>query len=340
MAYSSIEELQLLVDNQIEESTTLEYKSSFAKQKPSWKEELAKDVSAMANSNGGTIIYGIREKDGVNGHSIPEKLLPINNSDMSKDQLSQLLSANIQPVIEGLEIIFIPADDQSGFYVVNVPKGQTAHQNRICHIYYMRRSATIEAMEDYQIRDVMNRNKTPIIDIEFSLLKIVNKVTEQTLPMFMAKSGENKTYQEYEYLLKYRPVNKGEVYSKYINYFIYIPKILIDNSEKEYDEEDDYVIIYDDNLVRDVTAIHGMQKEYGTARYDPLLPGMYGNRRKVKLTFENVESVDDLQPIKLEVHADNSPTRIMFVDWNDIDFDEQEKIIVRGPFPTLNIPGY
>ena len=47
------EDIQKLIDNEVEESTILEYKASFATQSPKWKEELAKDVSAMANSNGG-----------------------------------------------------------------------------------------------------------------------------------------------------------------------------------------------------------------------------------------------------------------------------------------------
>ena len=59
----TINDLQKLIQNEIEESTVLEYKGSFAKQNPKWKEELAKDISALANSNGGTIIFGIREKE-------------------------------------------------------------------------------------------------------------------------------------------------------------------------------------------------------------------------------------------------------------------------------------
>lgn len=55
--------MQKLIQDEIEESTVLEYKSSFAIQNKKWKEELAKDVSALANSNGGNIIFGIREKN-------------------------------------------------------------------------------------------------------------------------------------------------------------------------------------------------------------------------------------------------------------------------------------
>ena len=70
----TINDLQKLIQNEIEESTVLEYKGSFAKQNPKWKEELAKDISALANSNGGTIIFGIREKESEGGNSISRKV--------------------------------------------------------------------------------------------------------------------------------------------------------------------------------------------------------------------------------------------------------------------------
>ena len=67
----SIEDIQSLIDNSIDECTELEYKRAFPKAKDNpkynWKEELAKDISAMANANGGTIIYGLSEKAGANG---------------------------------------------------------------------------------------------------------------------------------------------------------------------------------------------------------------------------------------------------------------------------------
>ena len=120
MEFKTIEDLQSLIDNEIEESTELEYKSSFAidDENKKWKKELAKDVSAMANSNGGTIIYGIRQKAGENGHAVPNELLPIPFVEMSKDKLSQLLSSNIQPVIDNVEITVITKDKESGFFVV------------------------------------------------------------------------------------------------------------------------------------------------------------------------------------------------------------------------------
>jgi predicted HTH transcriptional regulator len=59
------DDLQRLIDDEIQESLTLDYKASPALAKDSKsRDELCKDVSAFANSAGGQIIYGIEEKIG------------------------------------------------------------------------------------------------------------------------------------------------------------------------------------------------------------------------------------------------------------------------------------
>lgn len=165
MSIENLEDIQSLIDNEVEESTELEYKQSFAKKNPKWKEELAKDISAMANANGGIFIYGLAEKTVSNRRSIPEKIIPIVSTEMTKDQLSQLLSSNISPKIPNIEILVLPKDD-GNLFVVRVPKSTTAHQNKINHLYYIRRNAIVEVMEDYEIRDVMNRQSNPPLEIE------------------------------------------------------------------------------------------------------------------------------------------------------------------------------
>ena len=165
MTVESISDIQLLIDNSVEETTELEYKRSFAKTNPKWKEELAKDISAMANANGGIFIYGLAEKAASDGRSIPGSIMPIPPKEMTKDQLSQLISSNISPRINSIEISTIPYGEGNVF-VVKIPKSCTAHQNKISHLYYIRRNATVEVMEDYEIRDIMNRQSNPPLEID------------------------------------------------------------------------------------------------------------------------------------------------------------------------------
>lgn len=333
MKFKTIEDLQSLIDNEIEESTELEYKSSFAIDNKKWKEELAKDVSAMANANGGTIIYGIRQKEG--GRSVPSKLMPVSYENMSKDRLSQLLSSNIQPVIEGIEISIIPNDENGGFFIVEIPKSSTAHQNKISHLYYKRRNARIEVMEDYEIRDVMNRSKHPVIELEFVLHKTITNITEKPRRNILNEPlSEDKHYTETKYELKYRLVNNGKVYAKYINYFIFIPIEFVPENEKAYgsiDGNDKYYVFSGNNTVRDLMAGNGLNHEYGPARYNPILPGTKGEAKSIDLRFE--DDVKDLPVLQIgyTVAADNAPVRQKIVTQTDIKVVENTKAVTRDP---------
>jgi hypothetical protein len=58
----TIEGIQALIRSRTEESLTLEYKAAkalTATGKRDFRDEISKDVSSMANSAGGRIIYGV-----------------------------------------------------------------------------------------------------------------------------------------------------------------------------------------------------------------------------------------------------------------------------------------
>ena len=62
----SEEDIHNLIESKIEESIHLDFKASGALgTSSSQKKEIAKDVSSFANSDGGIIIYGIKEQNHV-----------------------------------------------------------------------------------------------------------------------------------------------------------------------------------------------------------------------------------------------------------------------------------
>src|SRR5687767_2325500 len=109
------DELRLLIANRVEESLSLDYKRGDALNSPQGdlRKEVTKDVSAFANSAGGTLIYGVAEGSGADKH-LPVSLAPVKRSLFGKERLEHLIN-NIQPRISGVEIIPIPlstsADD-------------------------------------------------------------------------------------------------------------------------------------------------------------------------------------------------------------------------------------
>ena len=77
-----IARLNTMISSKIEESNSLDYKAAGAffdgdKKKRDVRTEITKDISSMANSNGGTIIYGIAEYSEQAKRHLPEKIDPI-----------------------------------------------------------------------------------------------------------------------------------------------------------------------------------------------------------------------------------------------------------------------
>lgn len=151
----------------IEENKHLEYKGAGAVGKSEEKKkEISKDISSFANSDGGIIIYGIKEFDDNLKRHLPEKIEPIDRTEFSKEWFENIITGNISPTINGLNIFPVVVDDATNFvvYVIEVKKSRTAHQaadNR----YYKRHNFKAIPMEDWEVKDVINRANKPIIDI-------------------------------------------------------------------------------------------------------------------------------------------------------------------------------
>ncbi len=146
-----------------QESLSLEYKQCDALQNSDVrKNELSKDVSAFANSAGGELIYGMIENDHLPaGVDVGFDLA----GPIKREWIEQVIGSRIQPRIQGIVIrpIALSGANAGRFaFVLDIPQSHTAHQ-AFDKKYYKRRNFTVEPMEDYEIRDVFNRAKTPLL---------------------------------------------------------------------------------------------------------------------------------------------------------------------------------
>jgi hypothetical protein len=93
---ASIEEsdLQALVDNQVSEHKTFEYKEALPGNADGDKKEFLADVSSFANASGGDLIYGVREQSGV-----PVELSGLGLSDVDAEilRLESCIQMGIAP---------------------------------------------------------------------------------------------------------------------------------------------------------------------------------------------------------------------------------------------------
>jgi hypothetical protein len=158
------EDIVTLISSRTEESLTLEYKRAEALANQEMKRnEISKDVAAMANSAGGKILYGIMEDP--TKRFLPGTIDPVQRTSITTETLQQIIESRIQPKISGINIYAVPITDETAIYVVDVPQGTTAHQASDKK-YYKRVNNVSCPMEDYEIRDVMNRKTAITLSLE------------------------------------------------------------------------------------------------------------------------------------------------------------------------------
>ncbi len=160
-----------LIDNGVKESIELDYKQCDSLQKTEGrKREIGKDVSAFANSAGGTIVYGVAEDKHV-PTAIDAGYDP---ADITKEWLEHVINSHIQPRLERFyinQVELTTTRPGKVLYVVEIPQATTraphqASDNR----YYKRFNFESVPMEDYEVRDALHRQQGP--DLMLKLTRI------------------------------------------------------------------------------------------------------------------------------------------------------------------------
>lgn len=113
-------DLQALVDNEVAEGKSIEYKLELPKNSDGDKKEFLADLSSLANATGGHLIYGIKEKGGVakevTGLEISKSI------DEEKLRLEDIIRNGIAPRISGIKICPIKLHDSKFVIIIEVPK--------------------------------------------------------------------------------------------------------------------------------------------------------------------------------------------------------------------------
>ena len=158
-------DLQGMISGQVQESLHLDYKSSMAISNKH-RTEIAKDVSSFANSDGGVIVYGIKE----------EKYLPkridsgVDHVAYNREWLENVIDGNVSPRIDSIVIVQIQLSPDRSAYAIEIPKSfRGPHQERGSHRYYKRYNFKAAPMEDYEIADVRNRKQIVTALINFDV---------------------------------------------------------------------------------------------------------------------------------------------------------------------------
>jgi len=185
--------IKSFIENEIEESIHIEFKSAGAlSKKDGQKKEVSKDVSAFANSDGGIIIYGIEEKN----HKA-HNLSFIDGNEFTKEWLEQIISSTVNRNIPDLKIFPIRNNGiiSNTIYVVQIPSSIDAPHMSRDKKYYKRFNFESVPMEEYEVRQLYGRKVKSKLILAQSLI---------------SKLEVDEESEEYEYSLEVDVYNEGE----------------------------------------------------------------------------------------------------------------------------------
>ncbi|MCK4358169.1 MAG: ATP-binding protein [Candidatus Cloacimonetes bacterium] len=160
-------DLVYLKENEILEDKTLEYKEYLNFDNREDKKEFLADVSSFANSMGGDLIYGIKEKDGF-----PKEIsgIKVNNLDSFRNKIENLLRDAIKPRIPSLNIQPILLENGNYVIIIRTKKSWLApHQvvldgllysRENCGRFYKRHNGGKHPMDVYELRDAFMQSET------------------------------------------------------------------------------------------------------------------------------------------------------------------------------------
>jgi hypothetical protein len=157
----NLDDLKVLIGQP--ESRRLEFKSSRLTEGNTNKlaEVISKEVSAFANTEGGTIIIGIEESKGRKPE-VAEKFSGISSIKLDPFRIQQIIESNISPVLPGIRCksIYLEDDCKEYVQVIFVPQGTTAYQAKD-YKYYGRSEYECKPLGDLDVRLRMFRGKIP-----------------------------------------------------------------------------------------------------------------------------------------------------------------------------------
>jgi hypothetical protein len=150
----TFEDIQALLDNEVAESRTLEYKSILPPKadKDSEKIPFLAEVCALANTEGGDIVFGIDEDKGF-----PNDLIGLEIDDQDKEilRLEEAVKSGIEPRIMQLQSKFVESLDHKKFLILRIGKSWNA-PHRVSYKdhsrFYKRSSAGKYIMDISEIR--------------------------------------------------------------------------------------------------------------------------------------------------------------------------------------------
>lgn len=154
----SIETVRSLVESKVPESERLDYKREVYGKGDN--REIAKDISALANTQGGHLVLGISDAEGE-----PTEIVGLDGIDPDAEirRMDDVLRTSVQPSIAGVRFKPIRAGERLAVIVVRVPKSWRAPHQVVANStyrFYGRRARSNAPLDVDALRSLFSLGET------------------------------------------------------------------------------------------------------------------------------------------------------------------------------------
>jgi hypothetical protein len=151
-----------------------------------WKnhKQIAKAVSAFANSDGGILVIGVEVNKKNSANIQTAKLVGLKESKDRTEWLETVIENKTFPSVSNYQVYQIISNNNERFYWINIGRSQTAPHQSEDKKYYKRNGSSSLAMENFEIEDVRSRVLKPnfpmVVRIEIDHGVFAELVVENT----------------------------------------------------------------------------------------------------------------------------------------------------------------
>lgn len=283
--------------------------------------ELSKQISAFANSGGGTIVFGIENpKTGKPLKVDSEGGVSLNLGNGTREWLEDIIPTLVDFPLSKINVYELTAGDNEssqiaagkGVFIIEIPSSEQAPHQALDNLYYARVGGKSKPINHRFVMDIIGRAKHPKLNMEITLL--------------LAEESERAKYSGSDDIeISCYCRNNGAIYANFVNGWLYIPSKLISGGRREAVIDGvKYRRFYFENVHKDMVGwrdtyknvnlgersmpITGSEPMYIT-RFDPVLPGLRFHVATEELQFRTFEDIERFSEERIiwEIYADNAP---------------------------------
>ena len=176
-------DLQALIDNNVLEGKTIEYKRELPTNSDSSKKEFLADVTSFANASGGDLIFGIEEDTTTRKPKKPTGL-EVDSIDNERTRLDNVIRTGVEPRLLNVTIKPISLSNARYALLIRIPRSWASPHRVIFsgHAkFYARNSSGKYEMDVDELRIAFNLSETLIEKIRnFRLDRVAKIVADET----------------------------------------------------------------------------------------------------------------------------------------------------------------